>query len=535
MNTERPDNDDEERATPGGGAGSGGASGERERREPAAAGGAGAGEAAAGDAGRPAGFGPDGASPSRRRSPALVASVAAAVLVVGGGGAYLAAGASGGPGDGTAAGANGDASPPPLVLDGPSGDAHGIAPGEPNPYGAVYRADGPLPEGPGTAPVYHARGQVAEERVVALARSLGLAGTPVAEGGAWRIGGQDGSGPTLRVDRQAPGAWTFSRSTPGTDNCKGATCSVPPTGGPVVSEATARKAAAPVLKAVGQDDAKLDASRITGGKRVVNADPGVGGLPTYGWATAVTVGAGGEVVGGNGRLAEPVKGDAYPVVGAGDALRLMNEASGSGRRAEPDACATPVPLEDGSRGPCAPTAAPKGDTVTVGDAVFGLASHSVDGRPALVPSWLFEVRPRGAGDAFTVTYPAVDPEFLAPRARSGEASPEPTGPGDGPAAAPSTRDVDVEGYTAEGDELTVIFTGGVCADYGATARESDGRVTVRVTETPWPDTVCILIAKQYRQTVRLDAPLGGREVVGTDGEPVPLHKEGARLPAPPTR
>ncbi|MFI8092851.1 hypothetical protein ACIF9R_31770 [Streptomyces sp. NPDC086080] len=484
-----------------------------------------------------------GEGPARRRSPVLIATVAAAVLLVGGGGAYLATGAAGGSGDsggGTTPGVNGDATPPPLSLDGDSEDPeNGIAPGEPNPYGVTYRADGTLPGGPGSAPVYRARGEVSEQQVLTLAKALGLDGKPVAEGGTWRIGGQDGSGPALRVDRKAPGSWTYHRNTPGTDNCKGATCkpSSPDDGdGDVVSEAAAEKAAAPVLKAVGQDDAKLDASRIMGGNRVVNADPEVGGLPTYGWTTGVVVGATGEVVGGNGRLAEPLKGDVYPTVSAQKALDLMNAAPGESPRAGIGGCATSVPLDgDGQQEQCVPGAKPSGDTVTVDDAVFGLASHSVDGRPALVPSWLFEVRPEGAREALTVTYPAVDPEFLAPRSRSGEASPAPTEPGDEPTSAPPAGETYAEGYTAEGRELTVVFTGGVCADYKVTASESDSRVTVRVTETPWPDKVCILIAKQYQETVRLDAPLGDREVVGTDGEPVPLHKDGARLPAPPTR
>ncbi|KES07279.1 membrane protein [Streptomyces toyocaensis] len=495
-------------------------------------------------AGHPAGGPRSGEEPAggqaRRRSPALIASVAAAVLLVGGGGAYLAASTAGGSGGGgTAPGANGDATPPPLVLDGHSEDAtNGIAPGEPNPYGATYRADGPLPGGPGSAPVHRFRGQVTRQQVVTLAEALGLEGKPVAEGGSWRIGGQDGSGPTLRVDREAPGSWTYSRSTPGTDNCKGATCKPPSGGGgPAVSEAAAKKAAAPVLKAAGQDDAKLDASQIMGGNRVVNADPEVGGLPTYGWTTGVVVGAGGEVVGGNGRLAEPVKGDVYPTVSAGRALALMNAAPGAGRDVGIGGCASPVPLDEEQGGTSCgtPGISPEQDTLTVQKAVFGLAAHSVDGRPALVPSWLFEVVPPNARGTLTVTHPAVDPRYIASAAPSGEASPAPSGPGDRPTAAPSTREADVEGYTAEGDELTVTFTGGVCADYRATASEKGGEVTVRVTETPWPDKVCILIAKQYQQTVRLDGPLGGREVVDTDGEPVPLRKDGARLPAPPTR
>ncbi|MGY1523006.1 hypothetical protein ACW69C_04430 [Streptomyces sp. MN3] len=474
--------------------------------------------------------------PARRRTPALVASVAAAVLLVGGGGAYLAAGAAGDSGGGATPGANGDATPPPLALDGYSESGpNGIAPGEPNPYGATYRAEGALPDGPDAAPVFHARGQVTEDRVVALAEALGVEGRPVAEGGSWRIGGQDGSGPTLRVDKQAPGTWTFSRNIRGSDNCKGATCKAP-TGAKAaaVSEEAAKKAAAPVLKAVGQDDAKLDASQVLDGSRVVNADPEVGGLPTYGWTTGVVVGASGEVVGGSGRLAEPVKGDEYPVVSAREALDAMNGAPGAGDRVEIGGCATPAPLDEGQQQeePCAP-AKPAGDTVSVDEAVFGLAAHSVDGRPALVPSWLFEVRPAGSGNPFTVTHPAVEPEFLAAPTGSGERpGEEPSGPGDEPTSAPATRDVEVEGYTAQGDELTVTFTGGVCADYKATASESDGKVTVRVTETPWPDKVCILIAKQYEQTLRLDAPLGDRQVVTADGEPVPLHKGGARLPAP---
>ncbi|MFC5852509.1 hypothetical protein ACFPZI_11940 [Streptomyces chlorus] len=489
--------------------------------------------------------GADGHGVGRRRSPGLAAAVAAAVLLVGGGGAYLAASASGGSGGGTTPGANGDGTPPPLTLDAyAEGGTHGIAPGEPNPYGATYRADGPLPEGPGSAPVYRARGQITEAQVAGLAKALGVDGKPVAESDAWRIGGKDGSGPTLRVDRSAPGTWTFSRYTPGPDACtgKGETCRAPSAGDtPAVSEEAAKKAAAPVLKALGQDDAKLDAGQVMGVKRVVNAQPEVGGLPTYGWTTGVVVGAGGEVVGGSGRLSAPVKADTYPVVSAAEALELMNTAPGAGGRPEIGGCATPVPLESDGRQarqePCATaTTLPAKDTVTVEKAVFGLAAHAVDGQQALVPSWLFEVRPTKAQDGGTVTYPAVEPEYLAPRARSGETGTQPAKPGDGdrPTSAPAARDVAVEGYTAEGSELTVTFIGGVCADYEATASERGDRVTVTVTETPWPDKVCILIAKQYQQTVRLDAPLAARAVVDADGEPVPLHKDGARLPAAPS-
>nr|WP_234381787.1 hypothetical protein [Streptomyces dysideae] len=478
---------------------------------------------------------------ARRRSPAIIASVAAAVLVVGGGGAYLAATASGGAGGGAGSGASAGDTPPPLALDGyPQGGSSGIAPGEPNPYGVIYQAEGALADGPGEAPVYRARGEVTQGEVVHLAKALGVEGTPVAQGQAWRVGAKDGSGPSLQVNQQAPGTWTFQRYAPGTDNCESPTVCVKPHADAAVdpvSEEAAKKAAAPVLKAVGQDDAKLDASQIMGAQRVVNADPVVGGLPTYGWTTGVTVSAQGEVVGGSGQLKAPVKGDTYPVLDAEKTLDLMNAAPRADSRAGIGGCASPVPLEDRMEAPCeetAATGAPKRDTITVENAAFGLASHFVDAKQALVPSWLFEVRTPGAQDSFTVTYPAIDPKYLASATPSGgpsgQPSPRPTGPGGDPTSAPNTRDVRVDGYSAEGTELTVVFTGGVCADYKTTASESGDEVTVKVTETSWPDKVCILIAKEYHQTVQLDEPLGDRKVVGSDGEQIPLEKPGARLP-----
>ncbi|MEU0214283.1 hypothetical protein ABZ281_03870 [Streptomyces sp. NPDC006265] len=468
----------------------------------------------------------------RPRTPAIIASVAAAVLLIGGGGAWLASSASSGSGGGATSGATGgDDTPPQLALDGYSesttGGGNGIAPGEPNPYGATYRVGGPLPVGPAKAPVYRARGEVTKADVARLAKALGVEGTPVAQGEAWKIGGQDGSGPSLQVNKQAPGSWTFSRYAPGTDNCKGTdTCTAPQPGGTPVSEEAAEKAAAPVLKAVGQDDAKRDASQVMGAQRVVNADPAVGGLPTHGWTTGINVGSDGEVVGGSGQLKTPVKGDTYPVVGAEKALELMNGQPKSDHRMGIGGCASPVPLKDRLEQPCEqPSSGASGqDTVTVENAVFGLAAHVVDGRQALVPSWLFEVTAPGARDPFTVTYPAVEPKYLA--------SPEPS---DRPTAAPGPREVKVDGYRAEGSELTVTFTGGVCADYEVKASEKGDEVTVSVTSTPWPDKVCVMIAKQFQETVQLDEPLGDRAVVNADGKAVPLAKEGARLPAPPAQ
>ncbi|MFJ8633576.1 hypothetical protein [Streptomyces sp. NPDC093568] len=502
--------------------------------------------------------GPDDAhGGSRRRSPAIIASVAAAVLLVGGGGAYLATTASGGSGGDTSSGAAGDDTPPPLRLDGYSesgGGTNGIAPGEPNPYGVTYKADGDLPDGPGSAPVYRAGGEVGAAEVARLAEALGVDGKPVAQGQTWKVGANDGSGPSLQVNKQAPGTWTFYRYAAGPDACQSTTVcakTADPAGDPV-SEAVARKAAAPVLKAVGQDDAKLDASQVMGAQRVVNASPVVDGLPTYGWTTGVTVNAQGEVVGGSGQLKAPVKGDTYPVLDAEKTLDLMNAAPGTDHRMGIGGCASPVPLKDRLEAPCgdqastgaetspdtaASASAPPREVITVEKAVFGLAAHYVNARQALVPSWLFEVKAQGAQDSFTVTYPAVDPKYLAaptpPAEPTDQPSPRPTGPKDEPTSSPITENVPVDAYTADGKELTVAFTGGVCSEYEVTASESGDRVTVRVTSTTEPETICIQIAKVFHKTVQLDEPLGDREVVGSDGRQVPLEKPGTRLPDEP--
>ncbi|MFJ3230216.1 hypothetical protein [Streptomyces sp. NPDC086787] len=474
-----------------------------------------------------------------RRSGVIAAAVVAAVLVVGGGGTYLAtAGDGGGGADAGAGGAGGGATPPPLPLDDSSASAssggNGIAPGEPNPYGVTYRADGKLPDGPGSAAVYRSTGEVGKEDVARLAKALGVDATPVTVGDSWQVGaGKDGSGPVLRVARQAPGSWTFSRYSPGTDNCKKiTTCHAQDPAAPAatpVSVADAEKAAAPVLKALGQDDAKVDARQVMGAQRVVNADPVVDGLPTHGWTTGLTVGVGGELVGGSGQLTAPAKGASYPVLSADRALKLMNSAPRTDHRMGIGGCADPVPLKDRFEQPCgagksgtpgAPgtsAAAGNSPTVTIERAVFGLAAHSVGGRQALVPSWLFEVRGAQPGAADTVTYPAVDPKYLTSASAPETKSPtSPTSP-----KPPKPRNAAATGYKADGENLTVTFSGGVCADYTASADEDSDRVTVTVTEKPWPGKVCIMIAKQYERTVHLHGSLGSREVVGPDGQKIP--------------
>ncbi|MGW0560987.1 hypothetical protein ACWDZ4_10185 [Streptomyces sp. NPDC003016] len=477
----------------------------------------------------------------RRRSPLVAASVAAAVLLAGGGAAYWASTASGG-GTGSGVAADGG-TPPPLNLDGRTGGgAPGIAPGEPDPNGgATYRAAGKLPEGPGSAPVYRASGTVTEAEVARLAEALGVPGKPRVEGPAWKAGvTKDGSGPVLQVNRQAPGTWTFAQyGRGGSDNCtKREKCSgtsyAPGGQGSAVSEKAAKEAAAPVLKAVGQGDAELNARQLMGAVRVVNADPKVGGLPTYGWATGVQIGPDGRPVGGSGQLKSLTKGAEYPVISAGEALEQLNRAGEGAGKTGIGGCATPVPHGGGAEdraagaGAAAPCETDGGQTpaapepVTVGKAVFGLSAQYVDGRQALVPSWLFEVRPGGGAQPFTITHPAVDPDYLAePSAPPSPRESAPSAPPErGEPSAPARH---IESYSADGRELTLHFWGGVCSDYGAKAEEEDGVVKVRITETnPDPGRACIMIAKELTETVALDKPLDGRKVVDArSGETVP--------------
>ncbi|WP_406001332.1 hypothetical protein [Streptomyces sp. NBC_00829] len=479
-------------------------------------------------------------SPRRRRSPLVVASVAVAVLVAGGGGAYFATSGFGGSGDGPdakgSAPGNG-AKPPPLSVGAPGDPGPGsIAPGEPDPSGgAVYKATGKLPEGPDKAAVHRARGAVTAAEVTRLAKALGVPGTPRLVGPAWKIGAdKDGAGPLLRVDKQAPGTWTFARfgASPGGDNClKGKPC---PAGGPgsaggaardgagtAVDEKAAKKAAAPVLKALDQSDADLDARQLMGSVRVVNADPVIDGLATYGWETGIQVGADGHVVGGSGQLKKPVKGDTYPVISADEALKRLNKDSRGTGPTGIGGCATAVP--DGERKPAAPCV-PKGKTPAqeqrnVGKAVFGLAAQYVDGQRALVPSWLFEVEPKGGAQPFTVAQSAVDPAFLKEPAPP-KKDIRPTKPPHDP-VAPSTRRI--QSYSADGRTLSVTFWGGVCSDYAAKATESGETVKVAITETnPDPKRVCIAIAKELTEKVTLGKPLGDRKVVDAQtGEAVP--------------
>ncbi|TFE48860.1 hypothetical protein E3E14_17020 [Streptomyces sp. ICN441] len=486
--------------------------------------------------------GPEGGAVRRlRRSPLAVASVAAAVLVAGGGGAWFATTALDGAGGGGGGAAPGtDPKPPPLALDGVTG----IAAGEPGPYGVEYRAQDELPDGPGSARLHRVNGTVGKAQVEALAEALGVPGEPRLQGEVWKSGADgDAGGPLLQVNRQAPGTWTFSAFGPpkGDDCVKGRDVCDPAATGPAASrppdvptvgEAAAKRAAAPVLAALGLGDARLDAKQVLGAYRVVRADPLVGGLPTYGWSTSVHVAADGTVGNGSGQLVEPAAGPEYPVVGAEEALKRLNAERGGGGRVGIGGCATPGPLAEGKpAAPCEPESGSPvpAEVVKVTGAEFGLAVHSLEGRPALVPSWLFATESKTGAPGSTVVHPAVAPEYLKSAAGQPPVPPVPSAtavpsPPDA-SKLPETSVRSVESYAVakDGRTLTLRFWGGVCSSYSAEAEETGTEVKVRIIESrPDPGRVCILIAKELTEKVTLDEPLGDRTVVDVEsGDAVP--------------
>ncbi|MCJ0868164.1 hypothetical protein [Streptomyces sp. AP-93] len=475
---------------------------------------------------------PDASRGTRRRPVWVVGSIAVAVLLTGGGTAYWASTAHG-------EGRTGDsAASAPRALPTPPGP--GIAPGEPDPSGGgvTYTADVPLPDGPARAPAFRASGEVTSAEVARLATALGISGAPRLAGETWQAGERaDGSGPRLTVNLKAPGTWNFSRfqvggtgddCVRGKDTCGPAT--LPQdlgrehggTAGTPVSEEAAKAAAAPVLAAVGQGSAALDARIAQGSVRLVTADPVIGGLPTQGWSTRIGVGVDSKVVSGSGELKVPVRAAEQPVIGAVDALARLNDKSrGSGATDPgPSGCATSVPLTpdtpDGATDtlPCNPEPRPMkpSRTESVRAAELGLVPGTVDGARGLVPAWLFEVAGKGGGPGHTVAQPAGLTEEIPP-----VDLPTPVDP---PAKG---QTVPGFSYSSADRTLTVNFWGGVCSTYALEVREQPESVMVRITDTPnKPGQACIMLAQEMTVTATLQQPVGDRKVVdATTGKAVP--------------
>ncbi|WP_228982880.1 hypothetical protein [Streptomyces sp. DH12] len=457
-------------------------------------------------------------TPTGRRRPPLVAVLAAVAVLAGGGGTYLAVAG----GDRSEAAdrmvvthPRGPAWTPAPGASASPGTPPGVAPGERDPNDAGrYRVAGPLPDAPDRAHTYRDAGKFTEADAARLARAFGFAAKPVHAHGLWRVGPQkDGSGPELTVDDT--GDYRYVAQGPRSDDCaKGKRCPGGPDDKPKSDEA-AKRAVAPLLKALGHPDAAL----YVEGDRVV-AHPRVGGLPTRWYAAEFMVDASGGVVTAEGRQATLVRGEAVPVTSAEQAVRdLGNSGHGSrgGRGGGSGAgdCASPVPHRDGGPpasvpgGPCDPrTGTPKRaqDVVTIREAVLGLAAYPVRSRAALVPAWLFTAEENGRTVRFS--HPAVPLEQLN--------------------AYPPRPGMTLEGPRAGERELRVSFDGSPCSRYVVRPEESGTEVGLRLFEVPSDrGGACVSMAVPVYVTVTLDAPVGGRAVVDAEsGEP--LRKAAAR-------
>lgn len=299
-----------------------------------------------------------------------------------------------------------------------------------------YRLTGALPaDVPGPTAVYRPDAGPDREDVARLASALGLTGPVVDDGGSWRVGTLDGTGPALLVSADGPGTWSYARNgqaapgqrtvvppakpkVPPPAKDGGATTyrATPVAPGTVVlpsgdrdpvSEQRARAVAAPVLDALGLRGAEIDASRTAGASRTVTANPVVGGLPTSGWETAFSVAQDARLVSAHGHLARFTAGERKAVVSARRAFeelpaRRMMHPGGSGCRSGA--------MTDAGAASSVCTAAPGvgGVTVDVSGARFGLSpDFAAGGGPALVPSWLFTAAPEGSSTSYVLAQPAV--------------------------------------------------------------------------------------------------------------------------------
>ena len=321
--------------------------------------------------------------------------------------------------------------------------------------GITYEVDGTLDELDGEARAWSVATDADVERITALARALGLTGQVGESPTGWQVEGDGGR--VLDVQRQPGLPWSFwawsgggssgssasvtaeARATPpeqttppagsGDDqvvcdmpHCPPGTACVqvcppddmaPPVDLPTRDEALERAAA--IFSAAGIDMGAADVRADRYGSWSVSADPQVGGLPTVGMASTVTIGAEGAVDHAGGWLAEPQRGDVYALVGTTEALRLLGENH-------------PVALSDGREPATVCLECPPVEpvVVTVTGVRLGLELVAAyDAEEAwLVPAYLFETREGGPGPDL-VTFAVSDDDLVAP---PGPPAPDPGRP-----------------------------------------------------------------------------------------------------------
>ena len=460
----------------------------------------------------------------------------------------------------------GSAGQPPVLHLARAADAVASAPAaKVGAAGTSFRLTGSLPTGPGTARSHPLPDGVADEAAVRrLATALGVSGDPVRRTDTWSVGALQVTGGAGRpwqlggcgVESSVSSAGAVSCSSSGTvgsGSVGGGTVGSGSVGGgtapgtvtgcaepapdttagscgetapvlpacppnarcpaplpvaepPPVDPAVVRRAAAPVLAALGLADAYLRIETY-GGQGAAIVDPLVDGLPTAGFTTRVEVDARGTVLSGSGFLGDPTNGPSYPLLTAQAGFAALPEQP---RPLAPDclSCPPPAPAE-------------------VTGARLGLQWTELDERAAtLLPAWLFTVK----GWPMPLPQTAMQPRFLAPVTEPPVTSPPVDPPSTG-TRAPLRFDA---AYPSDDPDVVIVQYGdsSSCPHKGVTqqAKESADTVVVLLeADAPTAGQICTDDYRQMLVTVRLDAPLAGRAVIsGADARPVAGDRSCAR-------
>lgn len=505
---------------------------------------------------------PDDARP-RRVAPLVTAGVAVAVTALVAGG--LAIG-----GRGPLAGVVG--SGPDVLHIGagyPGGGSQDVVSDPKGSRAGRYVLTGSLPGSPTSGAAWWLRdGSIDEPQVVALAGTLGLTAAPMRQGDDWVV--RDG-GAVLRVYGQPGLPFAFDASADdnacpsmptdgygGPDTAVGCIMTDPaPTTAPPPGpdEADLRDLARSVSGALGAD-AAITVWRGTPTGSVV-LDPVVDGVPTAGAGVSVQASTDG-VLAASGWLGAfvgsgQVRGDTYPLRAAKDVfgdLAAMPEP------------AMACPEDQGGSPMCG------GDVVVTG-ATYGLTLAFDQGRPVLVPAWLFAVR----GSDTPMARVAVDPRYLADPAGSGSGSggggSGSTGgdPGVGtepaPGTEPGTKPVGVDPSAPEASDLPLVVDpagapgqdpgvgatpGGPVMPGGTVTWTGPRSLTLNLTGGCWLKTAVayakttpssIMLSYTFYPVpcpnapasvtavpVDLDEDPAGRQVVDEEGTPIPVVADG---------
>ncbi|MGR0318290.1 hypothetical protein [Agromyces sp. ZXT2-3] len=257
------------------------------------------------------------------------------------------------------------------------------------------------------------------ETVGALAAALGVEGEPVLANGAWTVGPQDGTAPTLWVSLD--GTMSFSYSDPAKDPwvCEeGADVCEP--SGELPSEAAAIDAMRALLAAAGRDPGAYEITSETwegAVTRSATALPVVDGQAIdTGWSVEVTTDG---IFSAYGALAELVPMGDYAVVGEQEAFeRLSDPRFGAQMTIMPLAVQEQVDEEITEWvPPTEPPAVPAAGTalswpvndVEIVDARLGLASQwQPDGSVLVVPAYEFTDADGGAWSVVAVADEELD-------------------------------------------------------------------------------------------------------------------------------